>query len=290
MSDNLPDNTFIYIGVSLSLCIIVCVCISISAFMSYKTSNSQSNKLFASSTNTANSTTDKKTSTAVTKQNELNKTNNQSLNIKQDTNSKRTRTQLDCTVNDNIYDCSNPKNNKKIKLISGPLFKLSSSTEVDSFGKSSINYYILASLSFLSTDIISVGTKEIVINTLDDLLNFFNASEDKFNKENTIPDKCLNVSTKIREESKAPYNSTCIFFPGLNKIDVIANTLERVLFPFLPDSVMNGYFNMIESKLNNDTVLTILEYTMYLALLNKIKNSQLKYFTLCTSDNENINC
>ena len=81
----------------------------------------------------------------------------------------------------------------------------------------------------------------------------------------------------------------CIFFPGLNKIDSIANILETSLLPFLSNNVMNDYYNIIVSKLNNNTTLTILEYTMYLALLNKIKK-QFKYFTLCTSNNENINC
>lgn len=287
------DNTILYLSIC---CVILIFCISncISVFMLYKkttnTANTANHIVYSSGINTASGTTDKKTSTAVLSQNTSNSTNNQSLNIKKET-SKKISTQLDCTANGNIYNCTNPKNNKIIKITSGPLFKLSSSTDIDSFGKSTINYYILASLTFLSVDIISVATKKKIINTLSDLLNFFNESENNFNKENTIPDKCLNVSTKIREESKAPYNSTCIFYPGLNKIHSIADTLEKALLPFLTDTIMNDYFNMIESNLNNNTVLTILEYTMYLALLNKIKNSQFKYYTFCTSDdNEKINC
>lgn len=201
--------------------------------------------------------------------------------------------QLDCNANNSpneVYDCSNPINNKKIILKSGPIFKLSSSTETDSFGKSSINYYILGSLSFMDEGIGSIATKEIAINKLADLLKFFDDMENKFIKNNKIPDKCLNVSVKIREESNPPYNSMCIFFPGLNKIDSIVKILESSLLPFLSNNVMNDYYNMIESKLNNNTQLTILEYTMYLALLNKIKNSQFKYFTLCNSNNEKINC
>lgn len=145
-------------------------------------------------------------------------------------------------------------------------------------------------MSFISDGFILVSTKDIIINTLDDLLKFFNDMEDQFIRENTIPDKCLSVSQKIREESKEPYNQICIFFPGLNKINVISNLLETSLLPFLSDTVKNDYYNMIESKLINDNTLTILEYTMYLALLNTIKKSNFKYFTLCTSDNDNINC
>lgn len=200
-------------------------------------------------------------------------------------------TELDCTINlGEKYTCSNPINNKIITLKNGPIFKLSSSTDIDSFGKATINYYILGSLTFMTDKIISVSMKVININTLDDLLKFFNDAEDDFNTKNTIPDKCLNVSTKIRQDSKPPYNQICVFLPGLNKIDSISQILEKTLFPFLSTNILNDYYNMVNLKITNQLPLTILEYVMYLALLNKIKNSQFKYFTLCTSDNEIINC
>jgi len=66
--------------------------------------------------------------------------------------------------------------------------------------------------------------------------------------------------------------------------------LEKTLLPFLSTNILNDYYNMVNLKITNELERTILEYVMYLTLLNKIKNFQFKYFTLCTSDNELINC
>lgn len=278
----MSDNNLYFISFTISIC-----CIFLCIFIFYLFSSSSS-----SLTESSGSIFNKiKTLSGLSSLSFLSNTNNNQLSITKSIIKKPF--QLDCNVNDSsnkVYDCSNPINNKKIILKNGPIFKLSSSTETDSFGKTTINYYILGSLSFMDEGIISIATKETTINTLVDLLKFFDDMENKFNQNNKIPDKCLNVSIKIREESKPPYNSMCIFFPGLNKIDAIVNILESSLLPFLSNTVMNDYYNMIESKLNNNTELSILEYTMYLALLNKIKNSQFKYFTLCNSNNEKINC
>lgn len=284
----MDDNVyFISFSILISIC---CVLLILCIFVFYLTSTSATSTL--STESTSSSLFNKiKTLTGLSTSSSLSNTNNNSLSINKSTTKKTT--QLDCNANNlpnENFDCSNPINNKKIILKSGPIFKLSSSTEIDSFGKSTINYYILGSLSFMDEGIVSIATKEITINTLDDLLKFFDNMENNFNKNNKIPDKCLNVSIKIREESKEPYNTMCIFFPGLNKIDAIVKILESSLLPFLSTTVMNDYYNMIDSKLNKNVQLTILEYTMYLALLNKIKNSQFKYFTLCNSDNEKINC
>lgn len=281
------DNNVYFISFSISIC---CVLLILCIFVFYLTSTSSSTS--SSSEYTSSYLFNKiKTLTGLSTSSSLSNTNNNSLSITKYTAKKIT--QLDCNVNNlpnENFDCSNPINNKKIILKSGPIFKLSSSTEIDSFGKSSINYYILGSLSFIDEGIVSIAKKEITINTLFDLLKFFDNIENKFNQNNKIPDKCLNVSIKIREESKSPYDSMCIFFPGLNKIDAIVKILESSLLPFLSNTVINDYYNMIDSKLNNNVQLTILEYTMYLALLNKIKKSQFKYFTLCNSNNEKINC
>lgn len=283
MSD---ENNILY---SLISFICICSCISLSiifSFIIYKTQNSSKNSTQNSTQNSSNNSL--KSLSNLSLESNTSSKNNVVLPIsiaKSNSNSK----QIDCYINNNISSCTHPINDKKIFLKSGPLFKLSSSVDIDYFNKSTTNYYILASLSFLTEGFSEVATKEIIINTLDDLLTFFNNMENQFVRENTIPDKCLGVSTKIREESKDPYNTVCIFYPGLNTIHSIVDTLEKALLPFLSDKVLIDYYNMIESKLTNISELTILEYTMYLALLNKIKNSQFKYFTLCESDN-NVNC
>ena len=200
-------------------------------------------------------------------------------------------TELDCTVNLNKYTCTSPVDNKVIMLIEGPIFKISSSTEQDSFKNETINYYIIAPYVFLVDAILSIASGEKVINSLQDLLDFFNDMDKKYILENTIPDKCIQVPIKTREEAKAPYNTTCIFFPGLNKIDAIAKIFEKTFLIYLSNQVLTDYFSMVNDKINQvSPSLTILEYIMYLSLLNKIKNSNYNYYTLCTSDNSNVNC
>ena len=204
---------------------------------------------------------------------------------------KGTITQLDCTVNDNNkYTCTDPSTNKIITLVNGPIFKISNSVEKDSFGKETQEYYLIAPFVFIVDAIISVSLKEIPINSLQDLLKFFDDTENRYNTENTIPDKCLKVSIKTREESKPPYNQTCIFFPGLNKIDAIASTIQKSLLPYISDKILNQYFTTIDEKIKSNKSLTFLEYIMYIALLNHIKKYNYKYYTLCTSDNQIINC
>jgi hypothetical protein len=206
---------------------------------------------------------------------------------------KPTSKQLKCKVNDDEkYTCINPVNNKMITLTSGPLFKISSSVEIDTFDKQFTDYYIMGSLSFMTQGFISIATNEIIISTLNDLLKFFNDYENIFNKENNIPDKCINVSKEIRLKSEEPYNTMCIFFPGLKTIHTVVKILELSLFPFLPNNVLNDYYNMINAKINNESSVTVLEYTMYLGLLNKIKTSNFKYYTICTTESDTItvNC
>ena len=154
----------------------------------------------------------------------------------------------------------------------------------------SINYYILTPVLFIVDSVISISLGEITINSLSDLLRVFNDIENKFNNESTIPDKCLGVPSKIREEGKYPYSKSCLFFPGLNKIDGVVRALEKGLYPHISNNILEEYYDIIEVKINDGMALTILEYSMYLGLLNHIKNSNYKYYSLCTSDNENINC
>jgi hypothetical protein len=200
--------------------------------------------------------------------------------------------QIDCTVNGNVYKCSNPQNlDKNITITDGPIFKISNSVEIDNFNKSTTDYYIIVPFVFIVDYIVSISTKEIVINSLNDFTKSLDDVERNYNNTNTIPGKCLNIPLKIRTESKAPYNTTCIFFDnGFGKISALSNIIEKSLLPALPDNVLNDYFNLTSNKINTISILTIFEYVMYLALLNKVKNKNNKYLTLCTSDDFNIVC
>jgi len=210
---------------------------------------------------------------------------------------KKSSKQLDCTVtlpsndfvNSGKYTCSDPTNNKIITLTDGPILKISYSTEKDSFGKETKNYYIIAPYIFIINTGISLASKDIIINSLQDLVDLFDKIDKQFVSENTIPDKCLNVPIKTREEAKAPYNTTCIFFPGLNKVNSIETIIEKAFFPYIQNSILTDYFDLINTKLASQTpTLTILEYVMYLALLNR--KPTFNYYTLCTSDDTSINC
>jgi hypothetical protein len=273
--------------------IVICSCILfiVSSLLIYirTSTTTSSNSVKNASSNVVKNAATNAVKNAVTNDATNASKNSSTLNT---TKVKGKATELDCYVDykAQVYTCTIPSD-KKIYIKSGPLFKISSSIEKDSFGKISYDYYIIGSTTFLSDNIISVANKEIEINTIEDLLKFFNDMETNFNTENTIPDKCLNVSTKIREESGKPYNTMCTFFPGLNKIDSIASILEKALLPLISDKILNDYYNKIDGLINKQNPeLTVLEYTMYLALLNKIKKSNFKYFTLCTSDNDNVNC
>jgi len=199
---------------------------------------------------------------------------------------------IDCTVNGNIYKCSNPENlDNTIIITDGPIFKISYSTEINTFGETTIDYYIIVPFVFIIDYIISVNTKEIVINSLNDFIKSLDIVNQQYINTNNIPDKCLNVPLKIRNDSKPPYNTTCIFFDnGFGKLSAISNTIEKSLLPGIPDNVLNDYFNLISDKIKTTSTLTVFEYVMYMSLLNKLKNKNNKYLTLCISDDLNTIC
>lgn len=272
-------DSFIVILILCCICLLCLISIAGTIF-TVNTSNSSINSLINQVRERLKTTID----TSI----QLKQVDQTQLKIKVDQVNK-SRKQLDCTVNLNKSTCSDPTNNKIITLTDGPILKLSYSTEKDSFGKTSKNYYIIAPYIFIIDTGISLASKEIIINSLEDLVNLFDTLDKRFISENTIPDKCLNVPIKIREEAKAPYNTTCIFFPGLNKIDSIEKIIQKSLFPYIGDSILTEYFVLINTKLNSQNpTLSVLEYVMYLALVNR--KSNYNYYTLCTSDDQTINC
>lgn len=228
---------------------------------------------------------------------------NLTLKLKETDHSKGDSTEINCTVNNGqIYKCSNPIDNTNIILKNGPIFNISKSTETDLFKNTTQNYYIIGAYSFLVDGIVSVSSNEITINSVKDLNNFFNNIENKFQstlytyKKNDVVITsqkgllfCQNLPEVFRIESPAPYNTTCIFFSGL-KIDAIVKVLEKSFLPFLQQNVLNDYYDTLTNKISISKELTIIEYSMYLALLNKIKKSNFKYYLQCTSDDPNINC
>jgi hypothetical protein len=228
---------------------------------------------------------------------------NLTLKLKETDHSKGDSTQIDCTINKGpIYTCTNPIDNTNIILKNGPIFNISKSIETDLFGSKTENYYIIGAYTFLVDGIVDVSSNDITINSVNDLNNFFNDIENKFESETYTYKKndvvitsqkgllfCQNLPETFRIESPAPYNTTCIFFPGL-KIDAIVKVLEKSFLPYLQQNVLNDYYNTLTTKISISKALTIIEYCMYLALLNKIKKSNFKYFLQCTSDDPNINC
>lgn len=197
---------------------------------------------------------------------------------------------LDCTADlGDKYTCTNPLDSKKIKLKNGNVVKISSSTESDGYNKTQ-DFYLMVPYIFIVDTIVNLGTRSINVRTLDDLLVLFERIDARFDTETKVRNKCMNIGSKTRNESKPPYNTTCIFFPGLSKIEAISNTLEKSFLPSIPENVLNEYFNLVDSKIKRDDALTFMEYIMYLALLNKLKKSNYKYYTTCTSDSVFITC
>lgn len=232
--------------------------------------------------------------------------------------SKENAFEIDCSISNisNILmnTCSDPLNTVQlIQLIDGPIVTMSSSTEVNSFDKKTIEYYIIVPYEFIVTYIISVANKEIVITTLEEFQKSLTNVNIEYSYNNKIPDKCMGLSNAIRTKSSPPYNTTCIFFK-ISTITALSKVIEKSLFPFIPISVLNEYFNVLNTKINNSSniyldtsieclknkncntnikkisSLTILEYTMYLALINLIKSTNYKYFTQCTVDDDNNIC
>jgi hypothetical protein len=191
---------------------------------------------------------------------------------------------LDCTINKGNYKCLNPETENSISLIDGKVFKISSSEEIDE-KNTTINYYIIAPLVFLSDILIELSLKELDVDNLEE---FFDYVEYRFNEENKIKDKCLKVPLKIREESKAPYNTTCIFFDGLNKINVLGDVLLDAFIPSIKKRVINEYFDLLLFKIEQESALSIIEYCMYLAILKQKKG--FKYVGTCSSDDTSIIC
>jgi hypothetical protein len=229
---------------------------------------------------------------------------NFTLKLKETDHSKGNSTEINCTVNNGpIYKCSNPiDNDSYITLKNGPIFSISKSDETDLFKNTTQNYYIIGAYSFLVDGIVNVSSDEITINSVNDLNNFFNNIENEFQsvtytykkKDVVITSSkgllfCQNLPEAFRIESPEPYNTTCIFFPGL-KIDVIVKVLEKSFLPYLQQTVLNDYYNVLTTKISIFKELTIIEYCMYLAMLNKIKKSNFKYYLQCTSDDPNIYC
>lgn len=192
---------------------------------------------------------------------------------------------LNCKVNLNKYTCSDPTNQKIITLTDGPIFKISYSIEKDSFEKEIKNYYIIAPYIFIVNTAVSLATKETSVNSLQELLALFDKIDNKYVSENTIPDKCINVPIKLRNNNT--YNTTCMFFL-INKIDILENLIKKSLFPYINESILVDYFNLINRKISENLTITILEYVMYIALSNR--TSKFKYYTKCNSDDRSTKC
>lgn len=204
--------------------------------------------------------------------------------VKQDVKIETSK-QLNCTVNLNKYTCSDPSNTKIITLTDGPIFKISYSNQTDSFDKVTKNYYILAPYVFMVNTGVSLATKEISINSLQDLLALFDKIDNQYVAENKIPDKCLNVPIGLRNTNT--YNTTCLFFL-INRIDILENLIKKTFFPYINQSILLDYFNLINKKISENQTITVLEYVMYITIFNRM--SKFKYSVKCKSDDRSTKC
>jgi|LakMenEpi03Aug12_release.lakeMendotaPanAssembly.Ray.scaffolds.fasta_scaffold50271_3 hypothetical protein len=200
-----------------------------------------------------------------------------------------TSTQLLCKMISDKYTCTDPTNKKTIiTLTEGLIFKISYSIEKHppKTGTDVRKYYIIAPYVFIINASISLATKEITVNSLQELLALFDKIDKQYISENTLPDKCLNLSVKTRGESI--YGTTCIFF-SLKQIDAIEGIIRKSIFPYIQASILDEYFNVLNKKIAAENpTLTILEYVMYIALLNR--TSKFEYYTTCKLEGKSTDC
>lgn len=203
--------------------------------------------------------------------------------------SKKQSKQLSCKVISDKYTCSDPTNKKTIiTLTEGPILKISYSIEKDppDTGTDVRKYYIIAPYVFMVNAGISLATKEIIINSVQELLALFDKIDKQYISENTLPDKCLNLPVKTR--GKSDYSTTCLFF-SLKQIEAIEGIIRKSMFPYIQASILDEYFNVLNKKIAAENpTLTILEYVMYIALLNR--TSKFEYYTTCKLDDTSTNC
>ena len=220
-----------------------------------------------------------------------NSTESGSIKIVTKINKNKTNTDIICNVLDKpnqSITCIDPESSTDtyITITEGEIIKISFSEEKEkgSNPKTNLDYYLILPYVFTVNYAVSLGTGEIVINTLDDLLNSFKKVERDYNSGNTIPGKCLKVKSETRAESKPPYNETCLFFDmGFSKIRAITDLITDVYIPFIPVQVLNDYYSLLSSKIKNTNSLSIFEYVMYLTLLNKVKQKNYNYVSQCQS-------
>lgn len=202
------------------------------------------------------------------------------------TKPKRNNMDIICNVLDDPtqkIQCIDPENqNDKptyITITEGDIIKIGKSLE-----KTRVNFYLIMPYVFAVDYAVNLGKKQIVINTLDDLLKSFKTVEADYNSSNTIADKCLNVPNATRSKSAPPYNTTCLFFDtGFSNITGLTTTLERAILPFIPTVVQSEYLDLLVAKIKGENSLTIFEYIMYLAMINVNKSKQYSYVAQCQS-------
>jgi hypothetical protein len=293
------DDKTMLIVIIICVCIL-CVCVSVSLGGYYMTSSSTSSK-----SNPLDNMLSKITGTPSSKVSASVKTSSKNTSSKplpvipgvpkfeEDKSLKAMA--LECSVNikdgSPIYTCTHPDNFKIIKLTSGPIFKISSSEETDAFNVKTNDYYIIVPFVFIVDFIVSVNLGDYDFKSVQDFIKEINKVDAKYDQTNAIPDKCLKLPMKTRGESKAPYNTTCIFFPGFTSIGALITTIQKALVDKIPINVLTDYYNMIDTKIQGkNPEITIFEYVMYVASMNKVKSTKYRYYGTCISTDETITC
>lgn len=205
--------------------------------------------------------------------------------------------EITCAVKmnpDSIQCTSIGDTTKNLDITEGKILKISYTDEPKSKTSSEIvRYYYIMLPYYFSVELpIEVGNGNIKINTLDDLLKAFdNAEKESYKLIEKVPDKCLAVKVDLRQ-SKPPYNTTCIFFDGgFSAIDSISDIFLKAILKsrYIQKNIIEEYYRLLESKVNNDSKLSLFDYCMYIATFKYLNEDKYKYISLCNSE-RNIEC
>jgi hypothetical protein len=175
-----------------------------------------------------------------------------------------------------ISECENPlKKGSNIKLITGPLARISYSLE-DINNGSERDYYFYIPYDFIVSFIIEIQSGNVIINSVNELDAKLNIIDEQFIKPRMIPIIFDNVQKKIRNSGVEPYNTTCFFY-NLYNIGDISSLIQKSILPKININILQNYFNNIQKKINETNTITLFEYIMYITINNYIDNKNIKY-------------
>jgi hypothetical protein len=185
---------------------------------------------------------------------------------------------LNCKAD--ISECENQlQKDNFIKIISGPLARISYSLETKPDGTIERDYYFYMPYDFIISFLIDLQAGNININSLGELEAKFNVIDQQFTRPRDTPIVYDNILKKVRNASEAPYNTT-VFFYNVFNIAVVSDLINKSILPKINSTILNQYYIKIQTKLNESNSITLFEYIMYITIYNYLNNKNLKYVIL----------